>query len=300
MRTRALLLAVAVLAIVLGAAFVLPGVSDRVRAFAKDPMHSGTGGGGGGGAGGGAGGTGSRITTGKQSAPPEPTLLARPVKVASQGFVSWAFLDRRTGQMITSSNVTATNSTESMIKAWISSDYLRRLAEDGKTPSATQLAELSRMIRDSDDNAAEDIYHSDGYNAVVQRMIDICGLTETTIYPFWWSRTEVSARDAVRIGLCVADGRAAGPKWTEWILNEMRHVRGEGLFGIKPALPAPLGDQVAIKNGWTPVGGDWHLNCLAVHDDWVLAVLNRYPARLGLKYGADLCASVAKQLLVQP
>jgi hypothetical protein len=291
-RIRALLLAFAVLAIVLGTSFVVPGVADRIIAFAKDPMHAS--------ASGAAGGSGAKITTDQQPAPTDPTLIVRPVKVASEGFVAWAFLDRRTGELVTSSNVTLTNSTESMIKAWIASDYLRRVAENGEKPAADRLAELSHMIRDSDDNAAEDIYHSDGYNAVVERMIKICRLTDTTIYPYWWSRTEVSARDAVRLGLCVADGRAAGPKWTDWILNEMRHVHGEGLFGIKPALPAALADQVAIKNGWTIVGVDWHVNCLAVHDDWVLAVLNRYPMRLGLDYGADICASVATQLLVQP
>jgi hypothetical protein len=181
-----------------------------------------------------------------------------------------------------------------MIKIWIAADYLRRLA-DAK-PDQDRLGELSRMIRDSDNSAAEDIYQTDGADAVVQRMIGVCGLTETSVSEGWWSRTEVSARDAVRLGGCVADGRAAGPEWTGWILGEMRQVRGEGRFGIIDALPANAAARIPIKNGWTVIGDEWHVNCLAVVDRYVLAVLTRYPESLGLDYGAGICRSVTTQL----
>jgi hypothetical protein len=227
--------------------------------------------------------------------PPPPLLSPGPVNVQVQGFFAWALLDRNTGAMTGSPNYTTdTSSTESMIKAWISSDYLRRLG--GSQPPADKLALLTQMIRDSDDNAAEIIYDIGGQNAVVQRMISICGLTETSIFDGWWSRTQVSARDSVRLGACVADGRAAGAKWTGWILNEMRQVRGEGRFGIVEALPSDVAARTSVKNGWTIVGDDWHLDCLAIVDQYVLAVLTRYPSELGLQYGAGVCRNVATQL----
>jgi hypothetical protein len=227
--------------------------------------------------------------------PALPLLAPAAVNVDVEGTFSWALLDRRTGQITGSSNVASwTNSTESMIKAWIASDYLRR---SGNTKVAQdRLDELSTMIRDSDDNAAEDVYRADGGNAVVQRMIDTCDLTETSIFDGWWSRTQVSARDAARLGLCVADGRAAGPKWTNWILSEMRQVRGEGRFGIIEALPTDAAAKASIKNGWTVVGNEWHVNCLAIVDQYVISVLNRYPASLGLDYGAGTCRNVTTAL----
>jgi hypothetical protein len=106
----------------------------------------------------------------------------------------------------------------------------------------------------------------------------------------------VSARDAARLGLCVADGRAAGPKWTDWILSEMRQVRGEGRFGIIEALPTDAAAKASIKNGWTVVGNEWHVNCLAIVDQYVISVLNRYPASLGLDYGAGTCRNVTTAL----
>jgi hypothetical protein len=240
-------------------------------------------------------GLGSRPMLGIAGQAAPPLLAPARVSVSMQGFYAWGLLDRKTGRIAGSANVAgATNSTESMIKIWIASDYLRGFT--AAEPDQGRLDELSRMIRDSDDTAAEDIYQTDGANAVVQRMATVCGLTETSIVDGWWSRTEISARDAVRLGACLTDGRAAGPKWTSWVLGEMRQVRGEGRFGIVDALPAEAANRIPIKNGWTVVGNEWRVNCMAVVDRYVLAVLTRYPEGLGLDYGADICRSVTTQL----
>jgi hypothetical protein len=243
-----------------------------------------------------------------QAAPPAPTLVARPVNVDVDGFFAWALMDRHTGRISGSANDdSATNTTESMIKIWITSDYLRMLGD--QQPSQSRLAELSRMIRNSDDKAAEDIYLTDGGNSVIRRLIATCGLQHTSVYDGWWSWTNVTAADATRMGLCVADGRAAGPKWTPWVLNEMRHTQGStaaadqpdgGHWGIIDGLPPDLAQTTAIKNGWTALvkDGNWHVNCLAVQSDWILAVLTRYPQSHGLQYGANICKSVTQQLLI--
>ena len=249
-----------------------------------------------------------------------PALQAGPVRVKVDGFVSWAMLDRRTGEITGSSNLAATNSAESMIKIWIVSDFLRRSAERRTEPSQRRLRQGRAAIVDSDDNAAQSLYVSGGRDAVVERMIEKCRLTDTKIAGpggvgdrGWWSYTRISARDAVRLGECVKDGTAAGTRWTAWVLQQMRDVRGSataadqharrggGRWGIIDGLPATIRDRqaIGIKNGWTLINADlkWHLNCLAVADDWILAVLMRYPGERGLKYGASVCSSVARQLM---
>jgi hypothetical protein len=251
--------------------------------------------------------------------PPQPTLAAAPVKVKVDGFFSWAMLDRRTGEISGSPNsAKATSSTESMIKVWIVSDFLRRTQENGETPSKSRLAQASKAIRDSDDNAAGALYSAGGGTAVTRRMIKTCGLTNTRLgsvpgYVGWWSFTEMSAQDAARLGQCVKEGKAAGPKWTPWVLAEMTKVRGTtaakdqhettggGRWGIIDGLPKEILAQapVSIKNGWTPLvyDGNWHISCLAISEDWVLAVQTRYPTSKGLKYGAGVCGNVATQLV---
>ncbi|MDG4760805.1 hypothetical protein [Micromonospora sp. WMMD710] len=296
------------------AATLLGGVLLVPAAYARLADDTSSGGGGGGAA-----------STVPAPTPPPPTLAAGPVSVSFQGeFFSWALMDRKTGKISGSSNMTSTSSTESMIKAWIVSDYLRQLG-DREPPAA--LKEAARLaIIDSDDVAANKIHAAAGGSykpstsstpdAVIQRAIKICGLTDTkrgNVAPYtgYWSFTRMSPRDAVRLGDCIADGKAAGPKWTKWVLDQMSEVRGSvkeqkktsggGRWGIIDGLPKSITAQgpVSIKNGWTPIAYDsnWHVNCLAVNGKWSLAVMLRYPLRSGLNYGAQVCSSVATQLV---
>ena len=82
-------------------------------------------------------------------------------------------------------------------------------------------------------------------------------------------------------------------------MAEMRQVRGEGRFGIVDGVDPTTASALAVKNGWTMHYADnhWRVNCLAIDTDWVLAVMLVYPGAHDLAYGADLCASVAKQVL---
>jgi hypothetical protein len=216
------------------------------------------------------------------------------------GWSAWALLDLHTQEIRGSTDSTSTNTAESMLKAWIAADDLRQLSERNIQPHADEIAALAAMIQDSDDPAAETIYRRNGEDQVILRLISICGLTETTVRPKWWSLTQISPRDATRMGACIADGRAAGPKWTKWVLDQMRQVRGEGYFGIVSAVPAAEQPRLAIKNGWTlhVNEGSWAVNCLAISADWVLAVQSRYPTSVGdLRHGADTCAEVARSVL---
>jgi hypothetical protein len=81
----------------------------------------------------------------------------------------------------------------------------------------------------------------------------------------------------------------------------MRNVRGYGRFGIIQALPATVAKTTAIKNGWLlRTDGLMRINCLAIGDKWVLAVLVRYPGSLGEAHGINICKSIAQQLLAAP
>lgn len=255
--------------------------------------------------------------TGPAQPPAAATLRAAPVSVSVDGFLSWALLDRATGEIAGSDNLTETNSTESMIKIWIVADYLRELGDRELNAAAQQEATLA--IRDSDDDATNRLYYAAGGDVVLDRMIEMCGLEQTRpVVPpgeryIWWSYTQMSARDAVLLGECVVNGTAAGPRWTDWVLAEMTRVRGStaesdqrtrsggGRWGIVDGLPPSLLDRsdIGIKNGWTMLWSDmtWRVNCLAVSDDWVLAVMTRYPGRYDLDYGAGLCRDVTSQLV---
>jgi hypothetical protein len=191
-----------------------------------------------------------------------------------------------------------TNWSASLIKPWLAADYLR-----GHTPDAAMRHTIEVMIRDSDNAAARLLYSLDGEADSIDRLIRTCGLTDTSANPAGWAVTNISARDTVRMGACLADGRAAGPQWTSWLLGLMQGVRGEGNFGIRDALPPAEASVVAIKNGYEHFAADdlFHVNCLAIGDTWVLAVMQRYQPSDGwaadLARGAQRCTEVAEQLL---
>ncbi|TCB92830.1 hypothetical protein E0H26_23580 [Micromonospora zingiberis] len=259
--------------------------------------------------------------------PPPPTLAPAKVSVNFKGeFFSWALMERESGKISGSKNMASTSSTESMLKAWIVADYLRQLGDE--EPSAGIKKAASVAIRDSDDDATNVVFRLAGGSytvpangqpdPVIKRAIKICGLTDTkrgNVDPYkgYWSFTRMSPRDAVRLGDCIADGKAAGPKWTKWLLAEMSKVRGStadkdqkprlggGRWGIIDGLPESILSQgpVSMKNGWTSLryDGNWHVNCLAVTEKWSLAVMLRYPDGRGLAYGSDVCASVTAQLV---
>lgn len=240
------------------------------------------------------------VATTRKAAPAPPAapslppalLHPAPVTVDATGFWSWTVLDRRTGAMAGSDNAATTQRTASMIKAWLAADYLRRTPN----PSTSNLRQLTSMIRNSDNTAASYFWQLNGRSASITRLVQLCGLTDSKAY-IDWASTLVSARDAARMGACIADGRAAGEQWTDWVLNEMRNVSGSQEFGVVPALPATEQPATAVKNGWIARSdGKWHVNCMAIGTDWVLSVLTVYPASKGMGYGAEICASVTRQL----
>jgi hypothetical protein len=225
-----------------------------------------------------------------------PLLAPAPVSVTTPGFWSWALLDTATGGVTGSANLAAPSDTASMSKAWVAADYLRRSAERNRPPNDEIMRRLSTMIRDSETKHTFEFHVANGNLASIRRMITLCGLTETTGVQNSWSLTRMSARDVARLGLCIADGRAAGPQWTSWLLGEMRSVRGPGRFGVIEV--APPQEQVAAKNGWLlREDQNWHIACLAVGQGWTLGVLARHAGTLGKDHGAGICRSVAEQLM---
>ncbi|HKD96609.1 MAG TPA: hypothetical protein VKB69_03305 [Micromonosporaceae bacterium] len=237
-------------------------------------------------------------STPASTAPPAEPLVLTPnggnVVTGPSYWWSWALVDRRTGESWGGPTADEPNRSVSMSKFWLAAVYLRTHPE----PDQNTLNLLSTMIRDSNNDAADTIFFAlGGREPMISTMASACGVTGPYIPPgYWWASTWISSRDAARLGVCLAEGRVANAQWTDWILNEMRQVRGGGNFGIRFAFPEPQRSTIAIKNGWNvwDQNGVWYINCVAIGDTWVLAVETRSSS------GGETCRSVAEQLLQQP
>jgi hypothetical protein len=229
-------------------------------------------------------------------------LLVSPhtVNLKIDGWYSWSLMDLRTGKIYGSKNMHETQRTASMIKAWIASDYLRRQAEAGKTPTAYWLGQVAAAVQKSDNDAASNVWGQVGRGESTERMISMCGLKDS-VSDDNWSNTRVSAYDTAKLGSCIEKGKAAGPKWTSWLLTKMRTII-LGDFGIRKAFSPEVAKTIAIKNGWidrtSQVPHVYTVNCLAIGDNWTMGVLTNSPLETHSDetYGANVCKQVAAAL----
>lgn len=227
-------------------------------------------------------------------------LLVGPhtVDVKATGWYSWALTDLRTGKVYGSKNMHETQKTASMIKAWIAADYLRRMAEAGKTPSSSYLDLAAKAVQRSDNAAASTLFAAVGQAASTKRMISMCKLEDSEAFDNW-SNTLLSAYDTAKLGACIAKGTAAGPKWTTWLLTKMRTVV-LGTWGIKKAFSDDVAKTIAVKNGWVDrqATQTYTVNCLGIGENWAMGVMTHYPLSFssGEAYGAGICKQVAAAL----
>jgi hypothetical protein len=208
-------------------------------------------------------------------------------------WMSWSLVDTARDRQVGSANsATERTNSESSIKAWIAADYLRVAQVEGRVLTSSERADISDMVRSSDNAAAQRLYRALGGDAILRHLRSVCDVTVSTATPGYWSLTQITAVDATRIFACVLRTAPTYPGGDQ-LLTDLRSVDPDDAFGIKAGLPPST--TVAIKNGWMPhtsTTGKWNVNCVAAWDAYVLAVLTRYPVGRPLAYGADVCRDV--------
>ncbi len=220
--------------------------------------------------------------------------LGMVVVAPSGSWLQWAYIDAK-GEISGSPAAEREQTTiESVVKAWIAADYLTR----NPNPNSSRQDQIRRTVRDSSDKDAQSLYVALGADESIERMIASCGLLHTKVVSGWWSKTATTAGDIARLSRCIGSGKAAGPKWTPWLLEELKQIRGQGAFGITQGLTVSAAPEVGYKNGWTVREKEWAVNCMAVADAWSLAITQRYPKEMTLAHGARNCAQVATQLIL--
>jgi hypothetical protein len=239
-----------------------------------------------------------------QPSPAEPAadVFASGVATPRDGddglWLAWSLLDTARDRRVGSANSdTDRTNSESSIKAWIAADYLRVAQAEGRALTDSERADIAAMVRSSDNAAAQRLYGTLGGDAILRHLRSVCGVTVSTSAPGYWSLSQITAVDATRIFACVLRSAPAYPGGDD-LLTDLRSVDPDDAFGIKAALPPTT--TVAIKNGWMPhssTTGEWNVNCVAAWDDYVLAVLTRYPVGRSLAYGADVCRDVTAALV---
>lgn len=188
-------------------------------------------------------------------------------------------LDRNTGQMVSNGNST-TIAIASVVKLFIADDLLLQVSKGQTQLSPEDHVNFDRMLRQSDDSAAEVFWNRSGGNAIVTRVAARYGLTSTRppSNGRWWN-TISTAADLVRYYDMMMSGTGGlPPEQASVILANLAQSAPLALDGTQPGGVYPqrfgipdglFAEPVAVKQGWMCcIGSDWmHLSTGVIGPD---------------------------------
>jgi hypothetical protein len=191
----------------------------------------------------------------------------------------------------------------SVVKISIAIGFLRQLHQRGQALSDDEREELTNMIEQSDNTAAEALWEASQRQDALAVTEQAAGITHTAYQVgHGWGFTLTIAHDQAQLEAALARGQMLDADDTALVLNLMHHVVSSEQWGFEDSVPAAV--SPGIKNGWyedtdAPV---WRIHCTAIFDSpklvhrFSIAVMTRYPATLGMGYGEDTCRGVAHKL----
>jgi hypothetical protein len=214
-------------------------------------------------------------------------------EAANQGAdITVLVLDRNTGQMVSNGNTT-TIAIASVVKLFIADDLLLQVSKGQTQLSPADRVLFDRMLRQSDDSAAESFWNRSGGSAIVSRVAARYGLTSTRppSNGRWWN-TISTAADLVRYYDMMMSGTGGlPPEQASVILSNLAASAPMALDGTQPGgvypqrfgIPEGLyAEPVAVKQGWMCcIGSDWmHLSTGVIGQDrrYIMVVGSMQPA----------------------
>lgn len=173
---------------------------------------------------------------------------------ASGAEIDTAVLDRTTGQ-VASSGANSSFPIASVVKLFIADDLLLQESEGKTTLSTDDRAALDRMLRSSDDSAAQTFWDRSGGSAIIARIKARYGLAGTAApWNGHWDVTTSTANDLVRYYDMLLDGTGGlPPDKADIILGDLAQSTPTGLDGYPQRFGIPDGlyaEPVAVKQGW--------------------------------------------------
>jgi hypothetical protein len=217
--------------------------------------------------------------------------------------ITVAVLDRNTGQLITNGNGT-TIAIASVVKLFIADDLLLQVSNGQTQLSPADRQSFDRMLRQSDDSAAEIFWNRSGGGAIVTRVAARYGLGSTRPPNNGrWFNTISTATDLVRYyDMMMTGAGGLPPEQASVILSNLAASTPMAIDGMMPGGVYPqrfgipdglFAEPVAVKQGWMCcVDADWmHLSTGVIGPD------RRYIMVIGSMQAAD--ADTARSTITQ-
>lgn len=169
--------------------------------------------------------------------------------------VNFLVMDSETGQIRAEHGAHTQYRSASLVKLLIALDYFESRGPDVEVSPADR-ALLEPMLRSSDDRAASELWVREGWETIIERMVDRLGLTDTEppADRRVWGYTATSAADVARVyAYLLAE---ADPPVRTFILGNLGKATRcatdgyDQYFGIPSAVDEPW----TVKQGWSGYG----------------------------------------------
>lgn len=148
----------------------------------------------------------------------------------------------------------------SSAKVYILAGYLDWVEGQGRTPSSDEIASLTSMIEQNNNDDAQLLFDRFGGNAQMQRFLGKVGITGYIPCQYGWGCAQLPASAMVRILTLLQQGALLNTADRELALNLLAHVESDQRMGVGET--APPGATVYMKAGWVqwPDPDTWALN----------------------------------------
>lgn len=175
---------------------------------------------------------------------------------------------------------------------------LSEKAREHKSLTRTERDLASKMITESDNDAASDLWDDVG-RAGMQHFLDLARMTETILGPGpLWGVTQITARDEIRLlGVLTSRNSILNAAARGYELRLMASVIPDQRWGVSAGAPARV--TVHLKNGWLPIAyDDWVINSIGCFDnaDRYYRIVVLTDDDRTMTYGIDIIEDVARVL----
>lgn len=195
-------------------------------------------------------------------------------------------------------NDTTTFTLASSAKVYILCAYLDWVERQHRAPSGYERSEMTLMIEESDNNAAQWLYNRIGQEAGQARYLARIGITDYVGRGYDWGWARLSPADMVRILTLLQTDQILSAGDHAFALSLLGHVE-LGRWGVGDT--APPGARVYMKDGWvTGPDGRWAQNSSGIvvvgGETYIISVYTAHQPRYDWSKIQHVCAEVGELL----
>jgi hypothetical protein len=188
----------------------------------------------------------------------------------------------------------------SSAKVYIMSSYLDWLEGQGRGPNSGEVAALTGMIENSNNDDAQLLFNVEGHAAGQQRFLQKIGINSYIPYGDFWGFAQLPPSAMARILTLLQEGKILNDSDRKLAFNLMSNIEDDQRMGV--GVTVPQGATYYMKDGWVPAPDNlWALNSsgivVAGNETYIVTVYSQHQPNYDWSKVEHVCGAVAKLLI---